>query len=122
MKAAFLTLCLVVASQLPSLAITKEKVSVDVTEGIRASLEKTEQIYVFEGLPHQRDSELLKTESKREDTTSIGGFRFYTPKVRARGEIASELRKTVRSAQSYTQWTGQKRCGGFHPDYADSLV
>ncbi|MGJ8726143.1 MAG: hypothetical protein ACSHYB_16425 [Roseibacillus sp.] len=118
MNPVVLTLCLLIASQFPSVAITVEKVSVDATKEIRASLDKIEEIYVFEGLPHQRDAELLQVESKREDTTSIGGFQFYTPKVLAKGEVAREMRNAVRSAQSYTKWSGEKRCGGFHPDYA----
>ena len=61
---------------------------------------------------------LLKTEKKRKDTIKLSGFPFYTPKVAVSDKIAKTLKQIVAAPTSYAVFSGEKRCGGFHPDYA----
>jgi|GEM_PF-3584277 len=100
-------------------AITTTKADIDSTAKIRESLGKAHKIFVYEGLPHQMfEADLLKAEKKLEDTLKIGGFPFYAPKVVAPDKIAKTLRELAASPESYAVFSGEKRCGGFHPDYA----
>lgn len=99
--------------------LSSKKVPVDATAKIRTSLAGAQEVFVYEGLPHQMiERELLKKEKQRDDTTVIGGFPFYTPKVLAKKDVTQKLRDVLASAESYEEFSGEKRCGGFHPDYA----
>ena len=104
---------------LPALAITTKKVDVDATAALRESLNKVDRLFVYEGLPHQMfEADLLKTEKKRKDTLELGGFPFYMPKVAVLDKTAKLLRDVTADSASYAVFSGEKRCGGFHPDYA----
>lgn len=81
----------------------------------RATIAITKSISVFEGLPHQRSPDLLAQEIKRTDTTTIWGFPFYTPSVLATN--ADELKRLFSSPDTITTYSGEKFCGGYHPDY-----
>ena len=119
MKSAIAALTFLLAFVLPSMAITTKKVAVGATTDIRASLDRANQIFIYEGLPHQLfESDLLKAEMRREDTTKLGGYPFYTPSVEVQGELLKTLKEITAESDSYTEFTGEKRCGGFHPDYA----
>ena len=89
------------------------------TNTLRNTIKKADRIFVYEGLPHQMfESELLKTENKRKDTTKIAKFPFYTPKIRVEGTAESTLKTIISNSKNYTKFSGEKKCGGFHPDYA----
>jgi hypothetical protein len=119
MKSAIAALSLLLTSALPPVAITTKKTAVAATDDIRTSLNKANHIFIYEGLPHQLfESDALKEEKKREDTTMLGGFPFYTPRIEVNGELIGILKKIVAESQNYAEFTGEKRCGGFHPDYA----
>jgi hypothetical protein len=93
----------------------RAKLSGDLTDTIRSS----EQIFIYEGLPHQSyEEELLEVESKRPDITLIGEHLFYTPRIIADDKISDLLRSILTSENALYAHTGPKKCGGFHPDYA----
>lgn len=99
--------------------LTTKRVPVSSTEEFRASLAGATAIHVYEGLPHQnREKEFLLREVKRKDVTRIADFPFYTPKIEASGKQAIFFRETLADGASYTEFLGEKLCGGFHPDYA----
>jgi hypothetical protein len=86
---------------------------------IQASLTKGETLMVYEGLPHQTfEKELLEKELKRQDVKKISSFGFYTPATKV--ESPEKLKKLLSSASSLIKFRGEKRCGGFHPDFAVS--
>jgi hypothetical protein len=119
MKSAIAALTLLLASALPSVAITTKKTAVSATDDIRESLNKANHIFIHEGLPHQLfESDALKAEKKREDTTKLGVFPFYTPRIEVKGDLIGILKKIVAESDNYAEFAGEKRCGGFHPDYA----
>ncbi len=73
----------------------------------------------LEGLPHQlvEHSSYLR-ERATQSTVEVGGYSFYkTPLPLAPGDTEA-LRATLFDPQSYHPYSGPKRCGGFHPDYA----
>ncbi len=92
--------------------------SAEASSKIRKALEEAEasMVTVHEGLPHQMfESDLLDAESKRKDTEKIGSFRFYTPAVAATSPDV--LKHLLSSSDSIQVFVGEKKCGGFHPDY-----
>jgi hypothetical protein len=72
---------------------------------------------VFEGLPHpQAESDIYASESRRKDTFSNHGFKFYVPQYHPAAKGTGAIAHIARSPETYTRWTGPKFCGGFHPD------
>lgn len=119
MKFVIITFFLSIGMTLPLLAMTTKKTAVEVTAKIRESLSKADKIFVYEGLPHQIfESALLRTEEKREDTLKVANFPFYKPQVAVSDKIAKSLKELTSVSESYVVFSGEKRCGGFHPDYA----
>lgn len=119
MKIFTATLLTLAATLTIALFITTKKVDLDASANIRNSLKSSDNIHVYEGLPHQTfEAAQLKEETKRTDTTEIGKFPFYTPKQTPPEEAAHLLREVLVSANSLLKFSGEKRCGGFHPDYA----
>lgn len=77
------------------------------------------RVTLLEGLPHQlvEHSSFLR-ERERTGTVEVGGYHFYkAPRPLAPGEVETLL-ATVPDSRSYAPYSGPKRCGGFHPDFA----
>jgi hypothetical protein len=80
------------------------------------SIRKADDIRVYEGLPHQTfENGLLRTESMRPDITLIAGYHFYTPATL--GVERDVFRNVLSSRSTFRVFSGEKFCGGFHPDY-----
>ena len=89
------------------------------TNKLRNTIKNTDSVFVYEGLPHQMfESELLKTEQKRKDTTTIAGYPFYTPKAQVQGKAEVAIKTIIAGSSNFIRFRGEKLCGGFHPDYA----
>lgn len=91
-------------------------------ESVFQSLKKTDDLYVYEGLPHPgRENPSFEKERKREDVRQIEGHWFYEPKVKASGEIRDRLMNLLFDESGFSVPglnAPQKDCGPFHPDYA----
>ena len=84
---------------------------------MRESLRAADELYVYEGLPHQtKEKSLMESELAKSEVIRIHGYPFYLPKARAKKE--SELKKLLGDPRTYGKYTGPKTCGGYHPDYA----
>ena len=119
MKRIIITFLSLIAPSYFLTATTAQKVKVENTASIRKSLATAKSVHIYEGLPHQMvEAEQLQQELKRADITKIGDFPFYTPKVTASPTMSAELKKVLASAEHFFEFSGEKRCGGFHPDYA----
>lgn len=89
------------------------------TSSIRDTIKNTDSIFVYEGLPHQTfEAELLTAEKAKNGITGLGGYPFYTPKIQIKTLDLSAFKKIISDSSNYTRFLGEKRCGGFHPDYA----
>ena len=92
-----------------------------ISSGVRGSLVEVEAVYVYEGLPHQSfEGDLMIKENKRDDVEVRGGYPFYNPRVEAPPEVKKVLVELLSDSGSFRSFTGSKKCGGFHPDYAVS--
>lgn len=86
------------------------------------SLKKTDELFVYEGLPHPgRENPSFEKEKKRNDVTQIDGHWFYDAKVPVRGETRDRFMNLLFDESGF-HVTGPnvppKDCGPFHPDYA----
>ena len=86
------------------------------------SLKKTDDLFVYEGLPHPlREFASFEKEKKREDVRQIDGHWFYDAKVKASGETRDRLMNLLFDESGFSVPNPNvppKDCGPFHPDYA----
>ena len=77
------------------------------------------QVTLLEGLPHQlvEHSSFLQ-ERDRKNCVDIGGYYFYKKPLPLAPADESSLRAIATELATYHPYSGPKRCGGFHPDYA----
>ena len=91
-------------------------------ESVFQSLKKTDELFVYEGLPHPgRENPSFEKEKKRKDVRQIDGHWFYDIKVPARGETRDRLMNLLLDESGFSvpgPNAPQKDCGPFHPDYA----
>jgi hypothetical protein len=84
-----------------------------------ASLGHAKKITLYEGLPHQfYEPRALLAEKKAKPTSELGGFTFYSETLDLRAGDAEELKAILTAGRSFRSFSGEKKCGGFHPDYA----
>ncbi len=76
-------------------------------------------ISLYEGLPHAMyEPESLAAEKKAKPTIELHGFSFYRQALAPSGGDQAKLKASLGDAGSYSPYSGEKKCGGFHPDYA----
>ena len=91
-------------------------------ESVFQSLKKTDELFVYEGLPHPgRENPSFEKERKRDDVRQIDGHWFYDAKVKASGESRDRLMNLLFDESGFSvpdPNVPPKDCGPFHPDYA----
>jgi len=91
-------------------------------ESVFQSLKKTDELFVYEGLPHPlREFASFEKEKKRDDVRQIDGHWFYDAKVKASGETRDRLMNLLFDESGFSVPNPNvppKDCGPFHPDYA----
>ena len=91
-------------------------------ESVFQSLKKTDELFVYEGLPHPgRENPSFEKERKRDDVRQIDGHWFYEPKVKASGETRDRLMNLLFDESGFSvpgPNAPQKDCGPIHHDYA----
>lgn len=84
---------------------------------ILAEAGKNPNLSVLEGLPHQMfEKQSYLKQLQRKDITKIAKYPFYAEKSAPKQDKA--LRTFLQSKTIAAPFTGEKACGGFHPDYA----
>lgn len=101
-------------AKLPPLTTEELSQFTPISEGVR----RASSLTLFEGLPHQNwDYDQHQRELATKKTVVIHDFPFYErPLVLSTDEVA-ELRRLCAAAGSYSSYSGEKLCGGYHPDY-----
>ncbi len=91
-------------------------------ESVFQSLKKTDDLFVYEGLPHPlRENPTFEKEKKRDDIKQIKNYWFYDAKVKATGNSRDQLMNLLFDGSgfsSFDQKAPPNDCGPFHPDYA----
>jgi hypothetical protein len=78
-----------------------------------------QKVVLYEGLPHQTfEPKLLEAELAEKKTVKLAGYSFYTEPLVLTEEDATSLGERFSSETTFEPWRGEKKCGGFHPDYA----
>jgi hypothetical protein len=106
---------------LPFLVVTASLLA-GCQESVFQSLKKTDELFVYEGLPHPgRENPSFEKEKKRKDVRQIDGHWFYDAKGRVNGESHEGLMNLLFDESGFGvpgPNTPPKDCGPFHPDYA----
>ena len=83
------------------------------------SLKKTDDLFVYEGLPHPlRENPTFEKEKKRDDIKQIKNHWFYDAKVKATGNARDQLMNLLFDESGFSSNVIPTDCGPFHPDYA----
>jgi hypothetical protein len=77
-----------------------------------------DKIVLYEGLPHQGYEAKRFDEESKKPTIAKGGFFFYKEPLALQEADAKALGRTLANPDTFSPFRGEKKCGGFHPDYA----
>lgn len=84
-----------------------------------AGITETSTAVLLEGLPHPAfESELLEKEKASKPVQQLHGYPFYEEALALRPEDAKRLAQVLSEGGSLKPFEQEKKCGGFHPDYA----
>jgi hypothetical protein len=90
----------------------------DENKALFGAIQQANRVTVYEGLPHQfNEKRQLEEERQNKDTVTIHGFSFYREPLEIPDPEQEKLRNLLGNEGSFLQWQGEKKCGGFHPDY-----
>ena len=74
---------------------------------------------LLEGLPHPYSERvLLEAERRTKQVREIGGFPFYRTPLSPVHDHETLFRTTFSMPETLPPFSGEKMCGGFHPDFA----
>ncbi len=77
------------------------------------------KLTLYEGLPHPMyNSAELASEKKSKPTIARYGFDFYAEPRELTAGDQEKLKAILGDAKTYAPFAGEKKCGGFHPDFA----
>ncbi len=75
-------------------------------------------ITVHEGLPHPNHfGKAYADELKTKSVTTLNGHAFYTELLQISEADLKTLNTILQDTSTYEPFEGEKKCGGFHPDY-----
>ena len=83
-----------------------------------ATIAKADKVILHEGLPHPAEDKSFETEKKTKKTVDIAGWLFYAEPLTLKDSDGQKLSDLLKTETTFTTFTGVKKCGGFHPDYA----
>jgi hypothetical protein len=76
-------------------------------------------IILHEGLPHPRyEKESLEKERTTKAVRQIDKYFFYREPLPLNAGDDNGLKRVLGDASTFEPFEGEKKCGGFHPDYA----
>lgn len=89
-----------------------------VDESFVILMKNAEKATLYEGLPHQKhEPALLKQEKESKKTLIFGDFAFYEEHFELKEADFNQLKSILSDPDSFRPWSGEKGCGGYHPDY-----
>jgi hypothetical protein len=83
------------------------------------TLQSADRLVLYEGLPHPMyEPGALAAERKSKATVTLHGFPFYREPLELKSGDGERLKALLGDSRSFSPYSGEKKCGGFHPDYA----
>ena len=84
-----------------------------------ATIRQAQRLTLYEGLPHQMyESAALVAERKAKPTVELHGFPFYRETLELKEGDDENLKALLEDPRTFESFSDEKKCGGFHPDYA----
>jgi hypothetical protein len=74
-------------------------------------------VVLHEGLPHPFNEKKTFQAEKKKETIESGGELFYKEPLTLKPDDTTTVLARLLDATSYAEFRGEKKCGGFHPDY-----
>jgi hypothetical protein len=85
---------------------------------ISRGVTRATSLTLYEGLPHQTwETDQYQHELAAKKTVQLHHYPFYERTLSVGEPDREELRHLSASAETYFTFSGEKSCGGFHPDY-----
>ncbi|MBT9555772.1 MAG: hypothetical protein IV100_07065 [Myxococcales bacterium] len=75
-------------------------------------------IRLYEGLPHPGAESELYDREKAKPHKTLQGEAFYEESIWLPPDDVAALSALLSARSSLSAWSGEKKCGGFHSDYA----
>ena len=87
------------------------------------AIANADEVVLLEGLPHGMfEHELLETERRSKPVRESHGHPFYEPPLVPTADDARRLTQLLSDPATLERVFLEKKCGGFHPDYAVEWV
>ncbi|WP_020474858.1 hypothetical protein [Zavarzinella formosa] len=87
-------------------------------KALTAGMAKAKTLTLLEGLPHQMfEKAALDKELKDKKTVKQRDFPFYEGAITPKADDAKALIALFGDLKSFARYRGEKKCGGFHPDW-----
>jgi hypothetical protein len=83
-----------------------------------AGIKLSATLTLYEGLPHQLYERAELEQEKKKPTVQLDGFLFYREPLELKEADRQALKVLIGDPGSLEAYSGEKTCGGFHPDYA----
>jgi hypothetical protein len=91
----------------------------DPTDRFTAAIASADRMTLLEGLPHQHfERELLESERRSKPVRELDGYPFYQAPLALSAADAKRLMLLLSDPATFQRFSGEKLCGGFHPDHA----
>lgn len=81
-------------------------------------ISKADTILLYEGLPHQGNEQKVFKDELRKPHILLHEYPFYSELLELNSVDRAELSKLMVESSHFEPWRGEKKCGGYHPDYA----
>ena len=86
---------------------------------IAAEVASSPKLVLYEGLPHERiDREGFRSALHTKPTIKIQKHFFFENPLEVPPEAVASLRSLCAATDSFRPWSPNKKCMGFHPDFA----
>ncbi|HJZ90732.1 MAG TPA: hypothetical protein VKE40_07635 [Gemmataceae bacterium] len=97
----------------------KESTKFDDLKDMLTALGKAEKadVVLREGLPHPVNERKAFEAEKKKETIESAGALFYKEPLTLKADDTTTVLARLLDATSYADFRGEKKCGGFHPDY-----
>jgi hypothetical protein len=84
-----------------------------------AAVAGADKMTLYEGLPHAMfESDAMESERRSKPVKELHGYWFYKEPLAPSAEDVKRLTQVLSDPAAFAPFSGEKKCGGFHPDYA----
>lgn len=102
-----------------SLLVSASLVGCSASPQSEYTIPQAEALTLYEGLPHPMyETEVLEAEKNAKPTVDLHGYPFYRATLSLKPDDERSVKEILSTAATYEPFGGEKKCGGFHPDFA----